>query len=250
MGQDFPAFIKLPWNFTLHPDAFPLGELIGPLYLMLLPLMALSVRNTKTQRAFLFYTFSIYLLVFTQQAARFLFMLAPYAAVGAGFAFAKARSYGAALWKTTQLLFYSALVLHGAIFVCQTWNAWPVALGAENARDYLLKNERSFRGFDYLNRHADPKESIFLSAQPRRFYRQRPDKAVFYTAALKNRLERQGIAWAEYLDREHFTFIWVEEGSDPEIRKYVQTHPYEKVFEYAHSEGKAKYVYSIYRYAI
>ena len=50
MGNNLPAFLKLLWNMTMYPRNFG-GEMMGPLFLMFVPLLLPHLKRPKSPRS-------------------------------------------------------------------------------------------------------------------------------------------------------------------------------------------------------
>lgn len=232
MGGGPAAFLLFPWNVSLYPNAFG-GQMLGALFLLLLPAaLPLARRSRPVSRYLAAFGFLYVAFIFTQsQHVRFLVAAAPFLSIGATAGFLYARSRGG-IFKAAAVATVAALLfIHAGIFLYRVKNIWPVAAGRIDAETWLKENERSYKGYDYIRRHAAPEEKFLNAAEVRYFYAPE-DRRITHLFQENVRLRAQTIPIVRYLESEKFDGIWVTDLSDPEILQFIRSHRYELVFSY------------------
>jgi len=246
MGRGVTAFLVLFWNLTFYPNSFG-GEILGPFYLMFLPLLLFTLKDFKAIYVYILIFAAAYAgFIFTQsQQARFFLSVAPLLAMGAGAAVRKLRAVeGKALKGAARLFFISVLALHAGIFVYRTRDAWGVALGRTGAVEYLATHERSFKGYQFLESRVKTGEKVLNSAEPKYFYGSLRGM-VINAPSLRRSLDKVGMTLTQYLDEQKFDYIWLLHGFNPELFGYVRSRGYEEIYHYEFVEKPVTFRYSI-----
>jgi len=246
MGKNIWAFLKFPWNVTMFPRFFG-GEIIGPFYLILLPLLLLKPKPRTTSIILASFAFLYTVFLFTQsQHVRFLISVTPFLSLGAGTAFVRGRLNGKLLKIVSWLVIGPILLLHLGIFFYRLKDKWPVVLGSKSARKWLWEHERSFKGFDYLQQHAKPEDKILNAAEVRYFYTPERLKVIHWPQEIV-RLKKQNILVQDYLASEKFDFIWVVAPAEKAFQDYIKDNGYAPVFNYEFTEKPDTFKNTIYR---
>ncbi len=249
MGNSFFDFLKLPWNMTMHPMNFG-GEMIGGAFLMFAPPLLLELKRVRRPMACAAVFAAVYTaFLFTQsQHLRFYISVAPFLSVAA--AVSASRLSGAGKWAGRLAFGALALVLllHGAIFVYRTRVYAPAAFGKITADDYLKKYERSYAGYLYLKEHLKGQERFFNSAEVRCFYNPAGERMQYDSMPFRLDLEKRGISIDRYLGSEAFDYIWILEDNSPDVKSWVEKHPYQLVYSYEITEKPRTFRYKIYKF--
>ncbi len=247
MGNGVVDFLKFGWNLSMHPGAFG-GEILGPLFLLFLPLLLLFMKKPGS-RAFYLSFFSvlyIFLLFHQSQQARFYLSVAPILSVGVGVALSHVMARKGVLQKIAVTVFSTVLFLHMGIFLYRVRNNWRVVFGFEDTTSYLLRFERSFKGFLYFRDHAKPEERIFNFAEVRHFYNENP--AMFHcTPAFRAELRARNQSIADYLDKNYFDYLWFREDTEYDLVSYAHSHGYRTVYSYESREGAGVFHYLLFQ---
>ncbi len=244
MGKRWIDFMKFPWNLTMYPNNFG-GESVGPLFLIFTPCLIFRIRSLSKQAIyFVLFTVVYTFLLFKQsQHARFYLSVVPFLSVAAAIAFCSLQG----IWLKRAGFFCLGIVLliHSGVYVYRLRNCWKVVLGQETAQNYLAKFERSFEGYRYFKEHASADTKIFNSAEVRAFYNENPGM-IFDSIFLRQSLQKSGRTLEDYLDKERFQYIWLQEGSDPALFQYVQRKGYSQVFRYDATERPTTFHYLVF----
>ncbi|MBI3315530.1 MAG: hypothetical protein HYZ87_00960, partial [Candidatus Omnitrophica bacterium] len=187
------------------------------------------------------------LIVFkTAAQVRYFLPALPFLALLAGFSLARLLNGDKAVARLGGALFAAVIALHAGIFVYKARDRWEAVLGAETAEHYLIRKERSYSAYRYLN--GTPKNSRIFNAatEPRRFYNQNRFMAMD-DANLRLFLADEKRSLPEYLREGDFDFIWVSPFSDPQVHDFIRERAYQKAFSYDFEEGGTPFHYRIYK---
>lgn len=245
MGNGPGPLFSFPWNITFHPAPFG-GEVLGPLYLALVPSVFLFGDRMKKPLAWALVFCAGYgtILFHLSQQVRFFLSLAPVLSFIAGYSIVCIFEAGAAVKKTTMALLAIVAALHLGAFIERVREAPGVILGQISPEDYLSRKERSFKGFRYLETHASVRETLFNSAETRLFYN--PGLQMVYDGPLlRQYLAKEGRSVTAYLDAKRFDHLWLSEDSDPEVASYASSRGYKSVYSYEFTEAPKTFRYSI-----
>jgi hypothetical protein len=181
-GPRSPANLLLaPWNLVMRPTEFevvgisPLYAVfatgIGPLFLALLPLLALSrsPRPLRWSLAFLAPSWVAWLML--MQYNRYLVPTLVFAALPVGHALAALppSGLGRALPRVVAWT-WGALALGYAVLGVWASGAWQVSLGLIGRQEYLEGRSECYRMAEWVNRVTPPDAKIALYSEPRGFY--------------------------------------------------------------------------------
>lgn len=241
------GFAKLLWNMSLHPASFG-GELLGPVYLMLIPTLVIATAK-PTRKASLLGAFIIlytYFLYTQSQHLRFYLSVAPFLAVACAFAYERTAQGSVALRRGLSALLTAVFLLHSGLFLYRVRDIWRVPLGLVSARQYLAEHERSFKLYTYLKENLMPGETFLNAGEVRTFYNPVPAMAVD-CIPWRLFLAKQGVSLESHLAAENYDYVLFQNETDPAIRTYITTHSYEKVYEYSFTEKPATFHYQLYR---
>lgn len=246
MGNGWKAFLLFPWNTAMFPVKFG-GQMIGPLFLMLVPALFYPFRLPRSHsRDMIIFTLAFTIFLFTQsQHMRFYIAVAPFLAVGAGVAWTQIMGQTSLARYASALAVGAVLLMHTGIYVHRTQKAWPVVLGKIEARDWLTQHERSFKGFDYIQKHVAPDAKVFNGAEVRYFYAPLTHRIVHHPQ-IDVGLKKAGVLLGDYLKKNDFDCIWISDSSDPAMSDFVKTHGYQPVFEYTFTEKPDTFYNQIY----
>lgn len=246
MGHGILSFALLLWNMTFFPGSFG-GENLGPLYLMLLPLLLLQGRRPRAVSLWLcFYVLAYALMLFVvSQQIRFFIPILPILSVGCGVVIARQTERGGFLAKWVWVVVAATCCLTAAMYVYRVRDALPVVIGLTSPQTYLAKRERSYEGYRYLSESLKAGQRVFNTAEPRRFYN--PGIPMVYNSlAFRTFLKNTSQTLAQYLDKEQFDVIWMLNGANPDALRYVQSRPYKPAHAYSFQEGGTRYAYTLY----
>ncbi len=236
LGKSPLDLIRFPWNITLNINAFG-GQMMGALFLALIPTLLIDLKKPRTASIILtVFTAGFTIFLFTQsQHARFFISVVPFLALGAASAFLRLRSMGALSRAISRTVVAILLVLHSAIFVYRTRADWPVVSGRVSAEHWLLENERSFKGFDFIRKHVDAGATLLNAAEVRYFYAP-DDRRITHFPHLDTRLNKEGGSLERFLIDQPFDYIWISNTPDPAIANALKHYAYEPVFTYDFTE--------------
>lgn len=236
VGYGFENFLKLLWDIALNPVPFG-SQIMGPFYLLFIPCAALFWIRPAKEHIYLgvfslLYTF----FVFTQaQQARFYLSAAPLWAVGAAVGFERLLSQKLLVRTTACAVFVLVACTHLAIFVYRLKPLLPVVSGTETAEAYLLRKERSFGLYYYLNKHQKSGDRLFNAAEARHFYN--PIKQMVYASdPWYQDLRKKNQTSTDFLEKGGFEYILLASDSKSEYFDFVKRRHYERVFTYSFTE--------------
>ncbi|MEI8345374.1 MAG: glycosyltransferase family 39 protein [Candidatus Omnitrophota bacterium] len=244
VGNGPLQFILLLWNMTMRPEPFG-GDLVGPIYLLFVPLLLLR-RRAKSEgmgKYFLVFTLLYGLFIFTQsQQTRFFLSVMPYLSLGVG-VFLTARPDGPHL-RYARIALLMSLVMIAGIFVYRFTPGWSVLSAKRSWEDYLQGTEHSFLGQKYLAGHLKAGQKALNGADVRIFYGPM-DRMVYVEYPLKMYLIKNRISLQGYLDRERFDYFWLKKGNLPQLWNYAERGGYKEVYRYDFAEDKINSEYVI-----
>jgi hypothetical protein len=252
MGKGFLAFLTLGWNMTLHPSFFG-GEILGPVFLMLVPAAALFSRLRMRRPLTAAVAFGIIYLIFlfTQsQQTRFYLSVIPLLAVASAYALIRLWREGqAGIRAVIAVLMAACLLLHGGMFVHRTRALWPVLLGRVTAERYLEIHERSFDGLQYLGRHLQAGQTWFNANEPRLFYASSTRGMIEDSLLLREEFRRTKSGLYDHLSVKSYDYIWISDDVDPEVSRYLVDHQtsYARVYDYDFTENPRTYHFAVYQ---
>jgi len=110
---------------------------------------------------------------------------------------------------------------------------------------YLSACERSFRLYAYLKEKMKPGETFFNAGEVRHFYDVSPD-TPYDSVPLRRWLETEKLTLTDYLAKNRFDYILLQEDTNLEIRRYVLSGPYKEIFSYFFYEKPVVFHYSLY----
>jgi hypothetical protein len=245
-GNGLWSFLLLLWDMTFYPKLFG-GDILGPFYLLFVPLAAAFVKELRRPLVFLSMFSFLYACIFfkTAMQVRYFVPALPFLSVIAGFALTRLMIRGKLTARVSGFIFGVLILLHTGIYFYKTRDAWKVLSGAENAEHYLLRRERSYSAYRYLNQ--TPKSSTIFNAatEPRRFYGDER-LMVMDDANLRFFLAAEKKSLPAYLGERDFDLIWVSPLSDPLVHDFIRQHSYLKVFSCRFEEGGTLFEYAIY----
>ncbi|OIO37745.1 MAG: hypothetical protein AUJ71_04630 [Candidatus Omnitrophica bacterium CG1_02_49_16] len=248
MGTDLPATVLFLWNLTLRPWNFG-GESMGPVYLMFTPLaIALIPRARQRMLGMAGFAVFFFLILFHQsQQARFYLALTPCLSVAAAsviYSF-----LGKKTWTRPVIAGFLTVILalHLGIFFYRLRSAWPVLFGKESAENYLMIHERSFRGYWFIKNNAKTGERLFNTAEVRYFFNPMLNGMIYDCTPLRLDLQGKHLSMEQFLEKEKFSYIWTFDDTAADVRHYIATHKYKKVYSYDFTEKLAAFHYDIYQ---
>lgn len=206
------SFLLLPVLLVFHPDPFERFAWMGPFYLLLLPFVGVAVVKAKG-RVILFSVFVILVSVFfwyhLSQDVRFLLPLFPiFLMVAAGGVQASGLFVSDRLPGVRSAGKLAVLLLAFFLFAVGAYHyrAHLRALfGGWSSEVFLRRLERTYPAAEWVNKHLPADAKIFIAADYRHFYFDRPmiDASYFYwverysdkmqPAEFLNRLKTLGI---------------------------------------------------------
>ena len=249
MGAGALSFLAHPWNITMSPHVFG-GELIGPVYLMFLPLLAfylLKERDRELRKMSLFAALCYGALFFQSQHTRYLVLALPFLCAGIGVVITRFIPVRGLLRETVTVALVAVCLLHLSIAAYRTRNVWPVIAGTVPAPEYLARRERSFEGYRYLSEHVKPADKVFNGGEVRRFYDTRPANTVYWTEPLRLDLEKRGLDERAFIQTERFSWVWTRHDGPPGMDGFLEQSGYRQVFSYVFHEGKTAFGNRIWR---
>jgi len=174
------AYLFLPWNITMHPGIFRGLGAIGLLFLAFLPFVVFPrFRRDKVIKFILYY--SLIYLVFWSWSIPYKRGLIPVISL-LSIIVACVVNEMSNVNKFIKSFIFTLFIL-GLIF--QTFYLTPEGLGKvyqrmqvfaglESQEDYIIRNERTYSVFKYVNEKLPPNAKIFVMNEPRTFYCDRP----------------------------------------------------------------------------
>lgn len=167
------ALFMLPWNITMFPVKFG-GEQLGLIFLAYLPFLIIFFRRYPLVVRYTGLVALIYSIMwfYNHQNIRFLFPIIPLLCVCIGYVFydiKDGRLGSVAAYAST---FFMAMVLFFNISLCFYYNLSkvPFLLGKVSCEEYLLLNERSYKGWSFLNRFDKKRKKVLLVNETRAYY--------------------------------------------------------------------------------
>jgi hypothetical protein len=215
--RTFTNLLSLPWHMTIHSASY--HGTLGPLFLILLPLLGFSRlrRGLPWLAGFVLLFIAMWASTASSFQMRFLVVITPVMAVLAAAAFARLQALARlAAWGKTGLQPYvqPALgVVMGALLLLNLppftalherdrvgWDGWmnsvlhglewPVVVGAESRQDYLSRKLRSYPVWVYIGENI-PNEARLLSwSGGDQFYTHHSRVWIYSTGA-------RNLAWAD-----------------------------------------------------
>ena len=242
----FYGFAKLLWNMTFYPASFG-GQMLGPFFLMLLPLLIFSTKKMSRAAVWLilFPIFYTCLLYRQSQHLRFYLSAAPFLSVGAGYAAQSFLQKKDILSRILAGVLAFLFALHLGIFVYRVRDALPVLTGKVSAHQYLLGHQRSFRAFDFVKTNMRPGDRIFNGAEVCYFYSPDPDLPI-YEIPFRLWLATKRMSLSDYLKKENFRFILYGDGAPSELAHFIRETGYQEILSYDFYEKPALFHYQVY----
>jgi len=170
IGTGWIQFLTLLWPLTMTPWLFG-GESIGPLFLLLLPMLVFVSSWGRFERYVVILALGLYASwFFVYQYTRFLFPAVAFFSILVAFAYTEFCSKEVLLRRFSSVLLIFVFLYGAILSVYHNGNKFPVVFGLQSERDYLLKHERSYAVADYVNKNLPKNAKLLLIAEPRSYY--------------------------------------------------------------------------------
>ncbi len=223
-GSGLTAFLALPWDVTFHPEWFG-GEVMGPLFLALVPLAFLWLKPRGAAvwagAATLAYAVPWFIV---DPNIRFFFAAFAWLAVIAGLTFdawmrnLQGPGSGLRLQRTMTAAVLLALASVQALFAAHHFadEARLVLLGGDR-ESYLKENERSWGPAQAVNRMMRPEDWILSVGEVRGFYfKSKFTLAGDFERMTSDDLGRMDVGtYANYLRDNGFTHVMLADLGTP-----------------------------------
>ncbi len=160
-GQTLLNLVLLPWNLTMHGNLF--NGIISPLYLMLAPFLALTLKKTSKFEKILLAFAAIFTIAwfYLYQETRF---YAPVLAIGAVL-----MAIAVARFPSLESVSNKATLFVMSIAVCIAFlygvSAFPVALGLEAKNAYLNHTLDTYAPCKFMNGDENVKKVLFYNVE-------------------------------------------------------------------------------------
>ncbi len=166
MGRDWPDYLLLPWNLSFHAkmDSPEFDGILGPIFLLTLPILLFHRRWQKPVRVILAFSLLTFLFwAFSAQQIRYLIPLFPLLAIvtGATLSHLRDRKYGFALMA---FIVTGCLIFNGYHISRQFLKVQPlrVAVGVESRDNFLNRTLSPYRMYRFANDHLHSDARVFL----------------------------------------------------------------------------------------
>lgn len=161
-GTSVFDLLALPFRLTFSGEAFGHSELIGPLYLSLLPFAAISLRQHLPLRVFWLFTLGFSLIWFlTCQQVRYLLPVLPLAAIACSLALERLVRVGLLVRGAATVALMAALSFGGAVTLVYNAALVPGAFGLEPKDTFLAKRAWFYDDIRWMNGHL-PRDARVL----------------------------------------------------------------------------------------
>ena len=108
-------------------------------------------------------------------------------------------------------------------------------------------HERSFRGYWFIKNNAKTGERLFNTAEVRYFFNPMLNGMIYDCTPLRLDLQGKHLSMEQFLEKEKFSYIWTFDDTAADVRHYIATHKYKKVYSYDFTEKLAAFHYDIYQ---
>lgn len=228
LGRTPSAWLEAPWHMTMRPERFGgRGHQLGPLWLMLLPLVVFLPNTTRTRLLPLAVVGVPYFAacVLLRQNVRFLLPLVPLGAIAAA-----AVIQAILTWPRLPRLAALAapavvILLLAAIPPARARHHFAVAVGLESRESYLSRHEPTFAVAAWANSHL-PSGARMLSQEQRAFWFDVPlvrENIYRRSHSYVSSAERPAERLASVLRADGFTHLLLAEGDPLRTPSYDAT---------------------------
>lgn len=172
MGHDAAAFLLLPYNLTLHSEAFydTPGLFVGPIFLVFLPVLALGRYRSRASVGLLLF-FLGQLLAWFALSHQSRYLIPAFGVLAAFGSCAAVCDERLRIASRALMAAFVLTALFGLVtMIPAVMNTTPVVLGSETRADYLSRSLDVYRAQDYINSHLPKDARVALFGDTRGFY--------------------------------------------------------------------------------
>jgi len=178
------AYLFLPWNITMHPGVFRGPGAMGLLFLAFLPFVVFPhFRKDKIIKFILYYSL-IYLIFWSwcMPYKRGLIPIVPLLSIVVACIVTRMLNFNRFTRNVLSTLFILSLIFQTFYLapegLSKVYQRMLVFAGLESQEDYILRNEKTYSVFKYINEKLPSNAKVFVMNEPRTFYCDRPYIAV------------------------------------------------------------------------
>jgi hypothetical protein len=166
MGREFLDYLLLPFNvsFRAKPDSPQFDGILGPIFLLTLPFLALVRKRETALSVILVYLFFSFLFwAFSAQQIRYLIPLIPLAALVTG-AILTSINRRRPLFGLLMCIVAGCLIFNLYYISRDFLRTAPlrVSVGLESRHDFLARMLPPYPMYDFVNRHLPAEAKVFL----------------------------------------------------------------------------------------
>ena len=228
LGRSPTVLLTAPWQFTMMPERFGgRSHQLGPLFLMLLPLVVLMPVGRRTAVMPLLLVAVTYggLCVLLRQNVRFIFPLVPPLSVVVAGVLALISAWGVRPRRIATCCCAAVALLLFAVPVARMRDQAAVALGIESRESFLVRREPTAKAAEWANAQLPP-DAHLLSQEQRAFYfdaRLTRERIYRRTHDYRARAAIEGTTLGETLLMQGFTHLLLAEGEGSNPASYDDT---------------------------
>ncbi|MCW3987275.1 MAG: glycosyltransferase family 39 protein [Candidatus Bathyarchaeota archaeon] len=178
------AYLFLPWNITMHPGVFRGPGAMGLLFLAFLPFVVFPHFRKDRATKFILYYSLIYLIFWSwcMPYKRGLIPIVPLLSIVVACIVTRMLNFNRFTRNVLSTLFILSLIFQTFYLVpeglSKVYQRMLVFAGLESQEDYILRNEKTYSVFKYINEKLPSNAKVFVMNEPRTFYCDRPYIAV------------------------------------------------------------------------
>lgn len=209
IGTGPVQYVTMLWPLSLYPDRFG-GESIGAIFLIFLPLLIFVKKPSRFIKYTMFIAAGLYTSWFiVYQYIRFFYPVLIFLSILVAYVYFEICRKDKVVRKISTIVIILLFCYSAALSVYHNLDKFPVVLGLEKKRDFLLKRERTYGMAEYINKNLPKDSKIIILNEVRLFYFGR-DVAVA-TSVKADMLYNKNIKFRgnfnDYLKQENFNYI-------------------------------------------
>lgn len=180
LNVNIKNLLILPWQVTLFPHKFG-GEQIGPIFLAVLPALALVRPVDRNIKKILVFSL-VYVLgwFFFYQNLRFLLPVIPLLSICVAYTAYSIDPKDIIIRRFVMLAIGVCLGLSLILCIYHNMGGMKAVFGLESKDAYLAKNERSYGISEYINKNLPEKARILVVNESHTFFIDKPNKRELY----------------------------------------------------------------------
>lgn len=167
----------LPWRITMEGIKFGggfdmWGDVWGPLFLFFLPLLFFIRKITNVIKQIALYSLLYFLIwVMTGKVLRFLVVIIPFLSILTAYCLIRIEEKGK-WWKITRFIVVISIISNFFLFgyTESLVEPFPVALGIESRKEYLLRKLPYYKGMEFINNNLPKDAKILFIGETRSYY--------------------------------------------------------------------------------